>query len=159
MFQVGYHLGHDTYRNSETVSGISTCWRIQHGIDTYQFTFRINQRTTTVTLIDSRIGLNERFYLISSQSTRFRTYHTGSHCRTQVERVTYCQYPLTYFQVVRVTYHDSREVISFNLYKCQVSSRVSTDDTTFHFASVVQLHIDFIRSVNHVVVRYDVTIL
>ena len=43
----------------------------KHGVDTYQFAFRIHQCTTTISLVDGGICLDERFNtaIVYSQST------------------------------------------------------------------------------------------
>ena len=161
LFQVADHFGHHTGRNGKTVSGISACGRRKHGIDTYQFTFCIHQSSTAVSLIDGGICLDERFYspdAVHTERTCLGTDDTGSYSRGKIERVTYRQYPLSYFQGIRIAHGDGREIVSLDLDQSQIRIRVGTDHATFELAVVIQLNDNFVRTVDHVIIGDDVTV-
>ena len=115
LFQVSNNLRHNAGRNSKSISGISSGRRRKYRVDTYQFSLSIDQCTTTISLVNGSVCLDKRFYttIIYTQWTRLCADDTGSYSRVKIERVTYCQYPLAYFQCIRVTYRNSRQIISF----------------------------------------------
>ena len=165
LFQVSHNFCHDAGGNCETVTGIGPCRWIEHSIDAYQFTSRINQCTTTVTLIDGSIRLNERLDICSlsigcssADGTSFRAHNTGCNGGVQVERITYRQYPFANFQFVGIAYRYCGEIITFYFNQGKVRTRVGTDDPSFQFAVVIQLYGNLIGAFNHVIVGHDITV-
>ena len=165
LLQVRYNFRHDAGGDCKAVAGVCTCRWIQHGVDTYQLTSCINQRTATVALIDGSIRLDERLDIRSlsvgsrcADGTSLCTNDTGCYGRVQVERVTYRQHPLTYFQFVGVAYRYCGEIVTLNLNQRKVGAGVSTNDAAFQFAVIVQFHGNFISTLNHVVVGYDIAV-
>ena len=165
LFQVGDYLAYNRGRNGKGVAGIATSLGIDGGVDTYQFTGRIDQCTSTVTGIDCGIGLDKGFdaHLLAAgiectDATGLGADNTGCHGRGQSQRVAYGQHPFAHFQIVRIAEFDSRQLFGVDFYQSQVGRGVGTDYTTVEGTVIIQGNIQFVGTFDHVVVGDDIAI-
>ena len=89
----------------------------------------------------------------------FGTDNTCGNSVVQSEGVTNGEHPFANLDVVRVSYHDGRQVFGVNLDKCQIGRLVSTDDASRILLRVlVQRNGQFVGTVHHVVVGNDISV-
>ena len=51
------------------------------------------------------------------------------------------------------------EIITLNFHQRKVGARVSTNHASLKLTVIIQFHTDFIRTFNHMIIRYDISIL
>ena len=50
------------------------------------------------------------------------------------------------------------KIIAFDFHQCKVSAGIGPNHTSFELTVIIQFHTDFIRTINHVIVRYDISV-
>ena len=73
----------------------------------------------------------------------------------EVKGVAHGQDPIAHLQVVAVAPFQGGEVFRIDAEHCDVSGRVAADEHGFQGSVVIEPHLDFVRSVDDVVVGYD----
>ena len=158
LLQVVNHLIHNSSRDSEAVTDVRTCLRIEHSVDTNEFATCVHECTTRITLIDGSISLDKALHAIGAQRTGFGRDDTSGHRIVQSEGITNGEHPFTHAYIVAVGNGDGRQILSVDLDECQVGSLVGTNDACRILFIVCQTDSQFVSAVHHVIVGHDVTI-
>ena len=166
LLQIDHHLLHDGLRHGKRIADVAARLRLNQGVDTHQLATRIDKRTTRVTGVDGRIGLDETLDrevlgVVRQRTQRacLGTHDTGRDGRLQVVGRTDGQHPLTQTQGIRRAKGKRRQPLFVNLQQGDIRGRILADELGIVGATVVELHAQLRSTIHHMVVRHDVAIL
>ena len=105
------------------------------------------------------ICLDERFDAVAAtEATRFRTDDACRHGGGQSVGIADGQHPFAQFQSLRTAHLDGGEVFGFHFNQGEVGRLVQSDNARLELAVVVEVHKQFVRTFDHMVVRDDISI-
>src|SRR5690606_12201475 len=102
--QVGSDFLNNTYRNGKTISAVRSGSRSDCCVNSYKFASTVYKRSSTVTRIYVRIGLNKRLQwenLVGRivmqyvDVSRFSANNSRCNCRSKVKGISNCKDPFT----------------------------------------------------------------
>ncbi|CAH0244102.1 hypothetical protein SRABI106_02469 [Rahnella aquatilis] len=141
-------------RDSKTDTDAATLRGNDGGVNTNQFTFQIEQCAPGVTAVNRRIGLNKVFQPLKIQAAATkRRNNAGCHRLAKPKRIANGDGKITDTQVVGIRHRNLCQIFSINqLDHRNIRLIVFADEPGFIFTAIVELNVDFIRIIHHVVV-------
>ena len=169
LLQIANHLGHYGRRNGERIARVGSGLRGNGRVDANQFAGQVDQRTSAVARIDSRVRLNETFdgihlsRRIGSEESNVSTLgadNSGRNSGGEVQRVAHREHPFTHANVIRVPQGEGVELRGgVDLQDGEVRAGVAAQQLRLIGRPVGQIHANFPRSLDDVMVRDNEAIL
>src|SRR5690606_6020207 len=137
-------------------------------VDAHELSVRIHQGTAAITGVHGCIGLHEGFQrndvarsvvLEQVDVARFGADDPCGNRTGQVHGVANGQHPFAHAHIVAVAVRYSGQVLGIDLQQGQVGTGVAADHFALERAAVVQVYLDLIGTVDHVVVGHDIPIV
>ena len=122
------------------------------GVDTDDFSLHVEERTAGVTGVDGNVGLDERNELFVRKVTAFSGNNPRGDRIVQPEGGADSGHPFSDLDVIGFSQFYDGEVFAFNLDDGNIGFRIRTDDFSFKFTFISEVHGDFIGAVDDVIV-------
>src|SRR5260221_3976757 len=158
LLQIGLDLHRDFDGDRERQSHLAAPAAVELRVDAEHLARHVEKRPAGVARIDGDVGLDERHVGLVGQRARFGRDDARGHGVLEAERRTDRGDPLADAGFRRVPDPDRREIFRVDLDQGDVGAAVHADDLRLEFAIVGGLHRDFVRVIDDVRVRQNITV-
>src|SRR6185369_4643717 len=130
-------------------------------IDADQLVISAHKSTAGIPLVDRRVRLEKIFKAAVAQPSLPALGADDSHGNrlTNSERIANREHYIANACTVGIAQVQNRQSICFHFQHCQIARRIRTYNLSFQAAIVVQVDLNLICAVDHVMVSQNVTIL